>query len=174
MLEENKTPEEMLKEALNEIKDMPWTDEVKHKYPVEYEPIGRYCKMVDDKNPLHTDLEFAKNTKFGNIVVPLFATSGILKEGGAEEIFSMLPKRPGEYAINLGQEYEFYKRMVVGDRISLCTRVADIEMKKTSIDPKAWFIKMEWLYKNQKGEKILLIRNLVMCHRSPEQISKDN
>ena len=34
------------------------------RYPVEYDPIRRYCHMVEDDNPLFLDPEYAATTKW--------------------------------------------------------------------------------------------------------------
>ena len=57
-MEKKKTPDEFLEEAKKMIGTE--TEPVRFLYPVEYEPIRRYCLMVDDDNPLFLDPEYAK------------------------------------------------------------------------------------------------------------------
>ena len=49
------------------------TELIPHIYPVEYEPIRRWCQMVEDDNPLFLNPEYAKKTKYEEVVCPPFA-----------------------------------------------------------------------------------------------------
>ena len=44
------------------------TETVPGRYPVEYDPIRRYCHMIDDLNPLYLDKEYAQKAGFGDVV----------------------------------------------------------------------------------------------------------
>ena len=45
------------------------------RYPVEYEPIRRFCHMVEDTNPLFLDPHYADTTKYVSVIVPPVMTS---------------------------------------------------------------------------------------------------
>src|SRR5262245_47040994 len=66
----DKTPEQVLEEAKTHIGDE--TEPVPSRYAVEYDPIRRYCHMVDDDNPLFLDPDYAKDTDYGAVVAPPF------------------------------------------------------------------------------------------------------
>jgi acyl dehydratase len=171
MAKTKKTPEEMLEKARESIGK--WSEEIAYRYPVEHEPIYRYCGMVDDDNPLFLDPEYAATTKHGGVVLPPFAIFGIMMPGFQEIMLPRMPRTPGPFVINISQEYEWYRFVRVGDRLSFMSRVADIYVKPIKIDPKAWWIVLEFLYRNQRGEDVLLVRNLALSHRSPQQVGEE-
>jgi hypothetical protein len=52
------------------------------RYPVEHEPIRRWCHMVECNNPLYLDPEYAARTRLGRVVcpplmIPIFANAGL-------------------------------------------------------------------------------------------------
>jgi acyl dehydratase len=171
MGKERKTPGGMLEEAKQLIGK--WSEEVVYRYPVEHEPIYRYCKMVDDDNPLFLDPEYAATTKYGGVILPPFAIFGIMMPGFQEIMLSRMPRTPGEFVINMCQEYEWFRPVRVGERLSFLSRIAEIYVKPTKVDPKAWWIVLEFLYRNQRREDVLILRNLVLSHRSPAQVAEE-
>ena len=165
-----KTPEEFLEEAKKMIGKE--TEAATARYDVEYEPIRRYSMMVDDAKPLYTSPEFARETKYGEVVLPPFAPFGIMPDQtSAPEI---LPPRPGPFLINMAQEWEWMKPIKVGDRLSYKFRLADVYIKKIRLDPKAFWIVFELEVKNQQGEIVCIIRNILLTHRSPERVAEDS
>lgn len=157
------------------------TKPVTSKYSVEYEPIRRYCMMVDDDNPLFLDADYAKQTKYGGVVLPPFAPFGIMSGGSPAMMASMLgggadgemimPPTPGKFAINLAQEWEWFKPILVGDRLTTKTRLADVYIKPIRIDPKAFWTVIEMQFSNQRGETVCIVRNILLRHRSPEEVA---
>ena len=178
LTEKKKTPEEMLEEARKMIGNE--TKPVATPYPVEFEPIRRYCLMVDDDNPLFLDPDYAKQTKYGGVVLPPFAPIGIMpggspammasaREGTVEVV--IMPPAPGKFLINLAQEWEWFKPVVVGDRLTFKSRLADVYIKPIRIDPKAFWTVLEMHFSNQKGEDVCIVRNILLRHRSPEEVA---
>lgn len=164
-----KTPEEFLEEARKMIGKE--TATATARYDVEYEPIRRYSRMVDDAKPLYNSPQFAKKTKYGDVLMPPFAPFGIMPDQtSAPEI---LPPRPGPFLINMAQEWEWMKPIKVGDRLSYKFRLADVYIKKIKIDPKALWIVFEMEVTNQHGEIVCMIQNILLTHRSPEQVAED-
>jgi len=179
IMEKKKTPEELLEEAKKMIGKE--TEPTKFPYPVEQETIRRYCMMVDDDNPLFLDPDYAKQTKYGAVVYPPFAPVGIMSKGSPEEAARtfggkggktlLLPPTPGSYFINMSMEWEWFKPMLVGDRLTTKTRLADVYIKPIRIDPKAFWIVLELQFSNQKGEDVCLVRIIGLSHRSPDEIA---
>lgn len=167
-----KTPEEMLTEARKLIGRE--TKPVQGRYPVEYDPIRRYCHMNDDTNPLFLDPEYAKKTRYGEVICPPlmvanFAGPGIWPPATA---LPALPPvvTPGDRNINLTTEYEFFKPVKVGDRLSIKSRIADVYIKAIRLDPKAFWTETERIITNQNGEVVAMSRNIGLRHRTPEQV----
>ncbi len=164
-----KTPEEFLEEARKLIGRE--TETITAPYPVEYEPIRRYCMMVDDTNPLFISPEYAKGTQYGGVIAPPFAPFGIMLR---ESFFvKVKPPMPGSYLINMSQEWEWMKPVKVGDRLSYKPVLSDIYIKKIKIDPKAFWLVFSTEVTNQDGDLVCIFRNTLLCHRSPEEVSRD-
>jgi acyl dehydratase len=140
--------------------------------------------MVNDDNPLFLNPEYAKQTKYGDVLYPPFAPVGIMSQGSpsmASRTFggesgekSLLPPTPGSYFINMAMEWEWFKPVVVGDWLTSKTRLADVYIKSIRIDPKAFWIVLELQFANQKGEDVCIVRNILLSHRSPDEITADS
>jgi len=164
-----KTPETALAKAQEMIGKQ--SKKVTSEYPMEYEPLRRYCMMVDDKNPLFQSPEFAKTTKYGEVISPPFTPSGIMEKN--LPFFEVMPPRPGPFLINLSQEWELMKPIKVGDRISSQATLADAYTKPIKLDPKAMCIVFETEVTNQNDETVCIYRNILLSHRSPSQVKED-
>lgn len=169
-----KTPEEILEEARKLIGAE--TELVAGRYPVEYDPIRRYCHMSDDTNPLFLDPEYAKQTKYGEVICPSLLVGYFAGNGVWPPVDRPQPELPpvptaGNRAINLTTEYEFYKPVKVGDRLSAKRRIADVYIKPIRLDPQAFWILTEQLIYNQDGELVAKASNLGLRHRMPEEIA---
>ncbi|MBW1788047.1 MAG: MaoC family dehydratase N-terminal domain-containing protein [Deltaproteobacteria bacterium] len=176
--ERGKSPEEILEEAKKMIGME--TKPVTFPYPVEYESIRRYCLMIDDDNPLYLNPEFAQKTRYGGVVMPPFAPFGIMSQGSPEKMadlgeseYVIMPPTPGRYLINMAQEWEWFAPVLVGDRLTSVTRLSDVYIKSIGIDPKAFWIIWDTKFTNQRDEKMCAYKNVLLCHRSPEEVAAD-
>ncbi|MBI4497773.1 MAG: MaoC family dehydratase N-terminal domain-containing protein [Chloroflexi bacterium] len=168
----DKTPEEILEEARKLIGAE--TPPVWGRYPVEYDPIRRYCHMCDDDNPLFLDPAYAQQTTYGDVIAPpllvtYFAGNGIWPPAEEQPQLPPVPTA-GNRAINLTTEYEFFTPVKVGDHLSATSRLADVYIKSIRLDPKAFWIVTERIIRNQDGEVVCIARNLGLRHRTPEQV----
>ena len=110
--------------------------------------VKQFAKLVGDKNPIHIDDEFAKNTQFGKRIV-----HGMF---GASLISAVLGmKLPGPGVIYLSQSLQFTAPIFIGDKITAQVIVIKIREDKP-------IITMETNCINQndeiviKGEAILM------------------
>lgn len=170
-MEKQKTPEEYLEDAKKMIGKE--TGTVAAPLPVEYEPIRRYCMMVDDTNPLYLDPEYAKKTKYGDVILPPFASFGIMTSNTTSTLANALPPLPGPFVINMSQDWEFIKPIKAGDFLSSKARFSDIFIKRISIDPKAFWIVFETEISNQNGEVVCIFKNTLLSHRAPDAVAQD-
>ena len=167
-----KTPEEYLDEAKQLIGQE--TEMVHGRYPVEYDPIRRYCHMTDDTNPLFLDQDYASKTSYGEVISPPLLIGYFVGNGpwpptdDSEPALPAIPS-PGIRAINLTTEWEFYYPVKVGDRLSYKRRIADVYIKSIRLDPKAFWSRIETLIYNQHGDLVAKSSNLGLRHRTPEQ-----
>lgn len=173
---DKKSAEEILEDARKLIGSE--TKPVRALYPVEYDPIRRFCHMTNDDNPLFLDPEYAKKSRFGDVIAPMTAVSLMTGSGiwpPAPETGEELPSIPslGDRAINLTTEWEFFKPVKVGDHISTSQRIADIYIKPIRLDPKAFWKVSENVYRNQDGDVVAVHRNIGLSHRPPEEVAAD-
>ena len=80
---------------------------------------------------LFLDPDYAKQTKYGAVVYPPFAPVGVMNQGspalaartfgGESKKTSLLPPTPGSYFMNMSMEWEWFKPIVVGDRLTTKT-----------------------------------------------------
>ncbi len=156
------------------------TEPIPADYPVEYEPIRRWCQMVEDDNPLFLDPAYARKTKYGEVVCPSLALSIFGGPGpgyfpqppSATNVLSGVPTTPGSSVVFLGSGWEFYKVVKVGDHLSMRSRLADYYLKGLRFDPKARWVRIERIYYNQKGEKVAVNSMHHALRRSPEEVKE--
>ncbi len=171
----DKTPEQMLEEARKFIgmESAPFTSP----FPVEYDPIIRYCHMVGETDPLFLDPEYAKNTPHGAVIAPpLFMRTPLNGQypwlPQAKSHDGRLPTipTPGDRSIGMTTEFELLKPVKVGDRITTSQRIADVFLKGIRADPKAFWTVTETIFRNQDNEVVQIERHISLKHRTPEQV----
>lgn len=147
-------------------------------YPVEYDPIRRFCHSIGDENPLYLDPEYGKSSRFHGTPVPMTAltvVSGDAPRWPPAAALETLPPMPsiGVSGINLSTEWEFFKPVLVGDHISVSERYSDVYIKAIRIDPQAFWAVAERIYWNQNNEMVAVWRNFGLTHRNPEEVENN-
>ena len=101
------------------------------RYPVEHDPIRRYCHMVDDLNP-----RYLERGECPPVMVDYFASAGPWPPAELD-IISLVRRipTPGDRLVNLGHEFEWFRTARVGDRLGSRHRVIAVELRKTRLDP---------------------------------------
>ncbi|BBY12531.1 hypothetical protein MMARJ_32710 [Mycobacterium marseillense] len=157
-------------------------DRSEGRYPVEYDPIRRYCNMIHDLNPLFLDPEVARSGPYGEVIapgplLPYFAGGGPWprkpKSGVRRPGWTYGVPTPGDRGINLEVAWEYRRPVRIGDRLSSETRIADIFFKPIKIDPQAVCIVTERRFTNQREQFVAACRNSVLVHRSKRQIAAE-
>lgn len=174
---ELKTPEEFLEENR---KFIGWESAPRTAiYPVEYQPIRHFCRMSRDDNPLYTDPEYAKRTRFGSVICP---PGFSINYGGGKwppptDVLQYLSsagrlfETVGTHPVNMQSGIEFYKPVRVGDIITTKTRQEDVSIKGIRVDPMATWSATATISWNQNGEIVEIGRGLFMTHRTPEEVA---
>ena len=171
-----KTAEEVLEDARKLIGME--TNPRKARYPVEFDPIRRFCHMTNDDNPLFLDPDYAAKSQYGGVIAPmtavaLFSGNGIWPpDTQAEEELPPIPTF-GDRNINLTTEWEFLKPVKIGDHLSTSRRIGDVYIKPIKLDPKAFWKVTEQVIRNQDGEVVAISRGIGLSHRLPEQVAAD-
>lgn len=85
-----------------------------------------FAKLSYDINPIHTDVEFAKTTQFGKLIVPGFLTGSL---------FSAIigTKFPGFGSIYLNQNMSFRKPVFPGQEVTAVVSVKELYPEKHRI-----------------------------------------
>ena len=148
---------------------------------IEKEGLRRFCQAVMDPDPRYWDEEFAKSTKFGEIITPpIYCTytnklvpgsedpvSRAFREnpvsdgiGGVRSSRGGLPEIPTKLKriLNAGNEIEVFKYPSLGDRIFSQTKIADIVEREGRDGSHMLIVTTETEYTNQKGERLCITR----------------
>jgi acyl dehydratase len=90
---------------------------------VEPADIERFTDISGDRNPLHYDPDFARRTRFGEIVVQGGVTSAILNAVVAEDL-------PGPGSVFLNVNWDFRAPVRPGDEITGEVEVTEVRLDK--------------------------------------------
>lgn len=113
--------------------------------------IELFSALTGDRNPLHTDPEAAKASRFGGLIVQGGVTTGILNAVVAEEL-------PGPGTVFLQIEWSFKKPVYVGDAITGRVEVLEVREDKP-------ICTIETTVRNQNGE--VCVTGTAVTYTSP-------
>lgn len=150
--------------------------------PVSAKDIRRYALAIDDPNPIYYNESAAKKGKYGGLVAPpgyiCWATQNASNEKRVSELteggfirggFLAIPEIPNVWNfgwVRGGEEYEFYKPVRVGDKVTVKYKITDIT-ERTGKSGKLIFITTEHTYTNQRGD--LLARHRITMIGMPRE-----
>ena len=97
-------------------------DSYSEQFKITKEMVIRFAELTGDKNPIHLDPDYAKNTRFGECIVP-----GILIAGLLSKIIGM--DFPGNGSIYLWQDLNFLAPVYLDDIIEITCVVEFIDEK---------------------------------------------
>ena len=139
------------------------------RYPVERDPIRRYCHMVDDANPRYLD-----GDECPPVMVDYFASAGAWPPA-EQDLLSLVRAipTPGDRLVNLGHEFEWLRTVRVGERLGARHRVASIEVRPTRLDPLSVWIRTETSIVAGAEEVVARRLNQIMVHRTAEEVATD-
>lgn len=134
--------------------------ETVQQYLVTDRDIRRFAQAIDDPNPLYSDPEHAKNTRYGEVIAPplicqMFAYTDapageLQQDGSPKEIDVPLPTSK---VLGGSSSFELGEVVSVGDEITVTKKIADIYRKKGR-SGELYFVVVDFLWKNQRGEMI--------------------
>ena len=135
----------------------------------EYESPGRtvtetdvvnFCGLAGDYNQIHSDVEFAKSTPFGQRIA-----HGALVFSMATGLTARLGVIEGTAIAFVGLTWKFTKPVFIGDTI----RVRLKAIKKRAVSPEAGMVIAEVAVINQRDEVVQKGEWTVMVKRKPAQ-----
>jgi acyl dehydratase len=112
-------------------------------YEVERGAIRRFAEAIGDPNPLFNDEMLARETRFGGMIAPPTFCRSLGRE--LPEIKLNLPEFR---VLDGGSEWEYFKSIRPGDRITVVSKIADIRENAGRLGPMV-FIVIENSYTNQ-------------------------
>lgn len=105
------------------------------------EHVKTFASLTGDYNPLHFDAEFAKQTRFGGLVVQGGLTTGLLHALVAMDL-------PGPGSVFLSQQWRFTAPVYIGDTITAEAEVVSVHATKP-------VTQLRVLVTRQTGETVL-------------------
>ena len=114
--------------------------------------IRHFCQGIGDPNPLYLDEQYARQTKYGTIIAPacflysVYWTSG--RTGGL----------PGVHGFHAGSDWEWFRPILLGDRISVQEQFTGLEEKKSEFAGRTMIQSSVSHYYNQRNEVIARTR----------------
>jgi len=150
---------------------------------VNKESLRRFTQAIMDPDPRYWDADFAKTTRYGEVIAPhLFGGGGgrapwqdvdpvsytfrenpiadAVRENPEGRRRGALPRVPTDLVRNLnaGNEIEMYKHPVIGDRVYAQSRYADIKERVGRDGSHMLIITTETWHWNQRGELLYINR----------------
>lgn len=131
---------------------------------VDRSMIRHWCEAMEDGNPLYTDEEYAKRSKYGGIIAPpqmvqAFSTPPLWpKREAIPDPFAQAVKKLGDagyfgiVATTTTQKY--HRPMRLGDRLRFKTKLAAVSPEKTTRIGTGHFVTAEYTYVNQRDEVV--------------------
>jgi acyl dehydratase len=129
---------------------------------VEKGAIRRYAEAVGDPNPLYSDPEYARNSRYGEIICPpgFFGWSPKVTAGAVDvmvPVFGALIQAGLLRILDAGREYDFYLPVRAGDTLAWYARFAGVKEKEGKGGTMV-LVTMEITYINQHGDLVAIAR----------------
>ena len=136
-------------------------------WEIERGAIRRFADAIDDPNPLYHDVEYAKNSKYGEMIAPLGFYGWPVKGGGLMDMLGLImgPMMNAGYPIivDAGVEFESFVTIRAGDILTVYIKITDIAEKTTKGGKGMLIPTIEMSFLNQNGDKALATRWSVIC-----------
>ena len=127
--------------------------------------IRNFCNGIGDLNPLYRDAEYTRNNRYGSVLAhPMFP----MAFGWVGRTRWGLPGVHGFYA---GNDWELYRHVRPGDRVTAIERVVGVEEKESKFSGRLVLQYVEATYSNQRGE--IIARALGTCTRHERKAARD-
>jgi acyl dehydratase len=134
---------------------------------VERGAIRRYAGAVGNPNPLYSDVEYARNSRYGEVICPP-GFFGWAKKVTAGAVAVMAPVFATVFnaglvrIIDAGVEYELFLPVHAGDTLLWYARFADAKEREGK-QGKMVFLTMELTYLNQRGDLVAKARQTFLA-----------
>ncbi|MFC1662455.1 MaoC family dehydratase N-terminal domain-containing protein, partial [Gemmatimonadota bacterium] len=129
-------------------------------YVVTAHDIRRFAQAIGETDPIDHDAAFLAPTSEGSLVAPLLFTQAFTFEdvdpsllpadGSPVELDARIP---ASRAVGGGSEYEVFRPVVVGDELTVTTRLKDVYTRDGRSGP-LFFVVVETEFHNQRDEPV--------------------
>jgi len=109
--------------------------------------IRKFCDGIGDPNSLWRDEEYARLTSYGSIVAPPSWLASVFPTW-------VLQGLPGVHAFQTSTDWEFFKPVMLNDRIIPESTFVDFRITKSEFAGKSILERQEALYVNQDGNLV--------------------
>lgn len=129
---------------------------------IEKGKIKEFVQAVGDSNPVYVDKVFATKLGYKDVIAPPTFGTSIDFWGGPDfpELCRLLGLDPLQ-VLHGGQEYVYYREIYPGDEITARPKLAKF-IRRQGKSQGIRMITLETEYYNQRGEKVLMARNLIV------------
>jgi acyl dehydratase len=132
---------------------------------VSIDTIRNFCNGVGDLNPLYRDVEYGRNGRYGTIVAPPMFPMAYGWMGRTRWGLS------GVHGFYAGNDWEIFRHLRPGDRLSCEERVVGVEEKQSEFSGRLVIQFVEAQFANQRDE--LVARVLGWCTRHERRAARD-
>lgn len=127
--------------------------------------LRNWCNGIGDLNPLYRDIGYATDTRYGGLIAhPMFPMA-----------FGWLGRTrwglPGVHGFYAGNDWEIYRHVRPGDRVTAVERVVGVEEKHSKFSGRLVIQYVEASYFNQRSE--LIARAIGTCTRHERKAARD-
>lgn len=127
--------------------------------------LRNFCNGIGDLNPLYRNTEYGRETRFGSMIAhPMFP----MAYGWLGRTRWALPGVHGFYA---GNDWELFRNVKPGDRISCIERILGVEEKESKFSGRLVMQFVEACFINQRDE--LVARVLGTCTRHERKAARE-
>jgi acyl dehydratase len=152
-----------------------WTYE--SPFPVEYDPIIRYCAAIEDQNPYFLDPVFASKHKFEKVLCPPsfvwhFARPQVWPKSDFG-IYRLQRDRLawlGMASLHISDDMTWHAPVRVGDQLRAEYWISKIEKRPIPRDPQAVWLDHDRKIFNQRGELVNVSKSGFVYLRSPKEV----
>jgi acyl dehydratase len=135
--------------------------------PCAKSDIRRWAMAMDYVNPLHWDQEFARDTKFGDIIAPQSMAVALDYGHGCQP--ACVGKIPGSHLIFGGEEWWWYGTQVkAGDQLFQERRFYDYKVTETKFAGPTMFSRGDTVHRNQHGNLVAKARSTAIRYLAAE------
>ena len=127
--------------------------------------IRNFCNGIGDLNPLYRDAEHGRLSRYGNVLAhPMFPMA-----------FGWIGRTrwglPGVHGFYAGNDWELFRHVRPGDRITAIERVVGVEEKQSKFSGRLVLQYVEATYSNQHGQ--IVARALGTCTRHERKAARE-